>query len=102
MDAKTHRHIATGLKMHKFGVPFEEAVGLYEKSRRMKGVVARGLDCHIGSQMTELAPIREALRQMVELYQTLRARGFKLGYLDVGGGLGITYRKEKPPKRWKP
>ncbi|MCI0331575.1 MAG: diaminopimelate decarboxylase [candidate division Zixibacteria bacterium] len=97
VDAKTHRHIATGLKKHKFGVPFEEAVSLYEKSRRMKGVIARGLDCHIGSQMTELAPIKDALRQMAELFNHLRARGFALSYLDVGGGLGIIYRKEKPP-----
>ncbi len=97
VDAKTHPHIATGLKKHKFGVPFEKAVDLYEKSRQMKGVVARGLDCHIGSQMTELAPIQEALQQMSELYRILQARSFELNYLDIGGGLGITYRKEKPP-----
>ncbi|MCI0595699.1 MAG: diaminopimelate decarboxylase [candidate division Zixibacteria bacterium] len=97
VDAKTHRHIATGMKRHKFGVPFAEAVSLFEKSRRMKGLTPRGIDCHIGSQITESGPIKSALGQMAELYQNLSARGFDLGYLDVGGGLGINYRGEEPP-----
>ncbi len=97
VDAKTHRHIATGMKRHKFGVPFAEAVLLFEKSRRMPGLIPRGIDCHIGSQITEAGPINAALQQMAELYNSLRKRGFDLRYLDVGGGLGISYRHEKPP-----
>lgn len=97
VDAKTHRHIATGMKKHKFGVPFREAIALFEKSRRMKGLIPRGIDCHIGSQITESGPMKEAFQQMAALFQNLRARGFDLRFLDVGGGLGITYRDEKPP-----
>lgn len=97
VDAKTHRHIATGMKKHKFGVPFHEAIALFDKSRRMSGLVPQGIDCHIGSQITEPGPIKTAFRQMADLYQNLRARGFDLRYIDVGGGLGITYRHEKPP-----
>jgi diaminopimelate decarboxylase len=97
VDAKTHRHIATGMKKHKFGVPFTEAISLFEKSRRMSGIIPCGIDCHIGSQITEPGPIKTAFRQMADLYQNLRAQGFDLRYIDVGGGLGITYRNEKPP-----
>ncbi len=97
VDAKTHRHIATGMKKHKFGVPFSEATVLFEKSRGMKGLIPRGIDCHIGSQITQPGPIKEAFQQMAELYQNLRAGGFDLRFLDVGGGLGITYRDENPP-----
>ncbi len=97
VDAKTHRHIATGMKKHKFGVPFSEATALFEKSRGMKGLIPRGIDCHIGSQITQPGPIKEAFQQMAELYQYLRAGGFDLRFLDVGGGLGITYRDENPP-----
>ncbi len=97
VDAKTHRHIATGMKRHKFGVPFAEAVSFFEKSRRMKGLIPRGIDCHIGSQITEPGPIKAAFGQMAELYNNLRAGGFDLRYIDVGGGLGISYRDETPP-----
>lgn len=97
VDAKTHPHIATGLIRHKFGIPLSEALTLYEKSRRLKGVVACGVDGHIGSQITEAGPIKEAIRELAGLYRTLCARGFNLRYLDVGGGLGISYRGEKPP-----
>lgn len=97
VDAKTHRYIATGLKTSKFGVPFEEAVALYRRSRRLKGVVARGVDCHIGSQLTDARPVREAITRVSGLYQALRGEGFPLTHLDVGGGLGVTYTREKPP-----
>ncbi len=97
VDARTHRYIATGLKTSKFGVPFEEAIRLYRRSRKMKGVVARGLDCHIGSQLTETGPVRAALSKVAGLYRQLREERFELQYLDVGGGLGITYRGEEPP-----
>jgi diaminopimelate decarboxylase len=97
VDAKTHRHIATGKADTKFGVPFGEAVALYEKSRRLKGVYAKGVDCHIGSQLTTTAPVREAVGKVAGLYRGLLARGHALSHLDVGGGLGITYTVEKPP-----
>jgi len=97
VDAKTHRHIATGLKTSKFGVPFSEATRLYQLSRKLKGVLARGVDCHIGSQLTDAAPMKQALEKVAGLYQKLKKAGLPLQYLDVGGGLGITYRDEKPP-----
>jgi len=97
VDAKTHPYIATGLSSSKFGVPFREAVALYARSRRMKGLQARGLDCHIGSQLVDLAPIRIALSKVARLYRHLIATGLDLDLLDVGGGLGITYARERPP-----
>ncbi len=97
VDARTHRYIATGLKTSKFGVPFEEAVALYAKARTMKGLQARGIDCHIGSQLTDAAPVRAAMKKVGDLYRELRAQGLPLTHLDVGGGLGITYQDEKPP-----
>lgn len=97
VDAKTHRHISTGLKSSKFGVPFDEAAPLYRASRRMRGVVARGLDCHIGSQLTDVRPLTQAVRKVAELHRTLQAEGHRLTHLDVGGGLGVTYARERPP-----
>ncbi|MCK8496888.1 MULTISPECIES: diaminopimelate decarboxylase [Myxococcus] len=97
VDARTHRYIATGLKTSKFGVPFEEAVALYERSKKMKGLRAFGLDCHIGSQLTQSSPVRAALTKVAGLYRELKARKHPLEYLDVGGGLGITYTDETPP-----
>ncbi len=97
VDARTHRHIATGLKTSKFGVPFAEAAQLYERSRRMKGVVARGVDCHIGSQLTQLAPLETAFTKVVQFYRALASGGFGLELIDVGGGLGIRYADERPP-----
>ena len=97
VDAKTHRYIATGLKTSKFGVPFEEAVALYRSSRRKKGLRAVGVDCHIGSQLTDRRPVKEAISRVAGLYKDLQAQGFPLTHLDVGGGLGVTYSSEQPP-----
>lgn len=97
VDARTHRYISTGLKTSKFGVPFEEAVALYARAKKMKGVRAAGLDCHIGSQLTQASPMRAALTKVAGLYSELKAHGHPLAYLDVGGGLGITYSDETPP-----
>jgi diaminopimelate decarboxylase len=97
VDARTHPSIATGLKTSKFGVPFDEAVGLYRKSLRMKGLLARGLDCHIGSQITDTRPVREAIGKVADLYRVLKGLGVALTHLDVGGGLGVTYTTERPP-----
>lgn len=97
VDAKTHRYISTGLRTSKFGVPFAEAIALYRHSRTLKGLLARGLDCHIGSQLTDARPVRQAITRVADLFQALRGEGFGLTHLDVGGGLGITYNDEKPP-----
>ncbi|MFZ5468709.1 MAG: diaminopimelate decarboxylase [Myxococcota bacterium] len=97
VDPRTHRHIATGLRTSKFGVPFEEARRLYLASRRWKGVRAQGVDCHIGSQLVDVAPVRAAIRRVADFYRALSAQGFPLSHLDVGGGLGITYKEERPP-----
>jgi diaminopimelate decarboxylase len=97
VDARTHRYISTGLKTSKFGVPFEEAVALYARAKKLKGVRAAGLDCHIGSQLTQASPMRDALTKVAGLYSALKAKGHPLEYLDVGGGLGITYTDETPP-----
>ncbi len=97
VDAGTHRHISTGLKTSKFGVPFEEAMALYTRAKRMKGLEAVGVDCHIGSQITKTAPFKAALSKVGGLYKELKAKGHALRYLDIGGGLGITYTSETPP-----
>ncbi len=97
VDAKTHKYIATGLKSSKFGVPVDEAVALYAKAKRLGGLVARGLDCHIGSQLTDTKPVREAMKRVGEVFQALKTKGVPLTHLDVGGGLGVTYTKETPP-----
>jgi len=97
VNPKTHRHIATGLKTSKFGVPFDEAAALYARSRKMKGVVARGVDCHIGSQLTSLLPLEQALKKVSDLASALVQRGHAISFVDVGGGLGIVYRDERPP-----
>jgi diaminopimelate decarboxylase len=97
VDARTHRYIATGLKTSKFGVPLPEALTLYDRARKMKGVRAIGLDCHIGSQLTDLAPVREAVGKIAGLFRELNASGLGLTHLDVGGGIGIRYTNENPP-----
>ncbi len=97
VDPQTHRYIATGLATSKFGVPFDEALALYRESRSLKGLRPRGLDCHIGSQITRTGPFREAMGRVASLYRALQAEGFPLTHLDVGGGLGVTYTVEKPP-----
>jgi diaminopimelate decarboxylase len=97
VDARTHRYIATGLKTSKFGVPFEEAVALYTRARKLKGLRALGLDCHIGSQLTSAAPMKAAISKVAGLYRSLKEQGHPLEHLDIGGGLGITYADETPP-----
>jgi diaminopimelate decarboxylase len=98
VDARTHRNISTGKRTSKFGVPLAEARALYQKSRGMRGVLARGVDCHIGSQLTESGPLKTAVRRVAALYRQLVSEGHRLSLLDVGGGLGIRYRKETPPR----
>jgi diaminopimelate decarboxylase len=97
VDAGTHPYIATGLKQNKFGIAYADAPHLYERARRLRNVEIVGIDCHIGSQLTDIAPIEEALRRMAELVERLEGGGISLRHVDVGGGLGIRYQAEEPP-----
>lgn len=98
VDANTHPYIATGLKDNKFGVDIQDALGLYERAQSLPHLQVVGVDCHIGSQLTELAPLLEAFDRVYELVKTLKARGFGIEHLDLGGGLGVRYRDETPPE----
>ena len=96
VDPKTHPYIATGLKESKFGVAFADAPALYRRAASLPQVAVRGIDIHIGSQITELAPYREAAAKVVDLVDRLAAEGIALDHIDMGGGLGIRYRDETP------
>jgi diaminopimelate decarboxylase len=97
VDAKTHPYIATGLRDTKFGVPYAEAPRLYRKAGALPGVRVVGIDCHIGSQLTDIEPFVAALEKILEFVDMLDATGMPLHHLDLGGGLGIRYRDEQPP-----
>jgi diaminopimelate decarboxylase len=97
VDPRTHPYIATGLNQHKFGVPIEEAAELYQKAKRSRHVTITGIGCHIGSQITEVAPFVEALSRLKDMCCHLRSQGITIRHLDLGGGLGITYSDESPP-----
>ncbi len=94
VDAKTHPYISTGLKSNKFGVAHLDAVRLYMLAASMRGIEVHGIECHIGSQITELSPYVDALRRLLSLADDLSARGIHLHHIDVGGGRGITYQDE--------
>lgn len=98
VDAGTHPYISTGLKDNKFGIPVDEALEVYELAATLPGVEVVGLDCHIGSQLTELAPFLDALDRLLVLLERLRERGIRVEHLDLGGGLGVPYRGERPPQ----
>ncbi|MBW1712542.1 MAG: diaminopimelate decarboxylase [Deltaproteobacteria bacterium] len=98
VDPKTHPYISTGLKENKFGLDVERALEAYLRARRMSHLEVVGVDCHIGSQLTELSPFVEALRRLKVLVGRLKAEGLELKYLDMGGGLGIPYSTEQPPQ----
>ena len=97
VDAKTHPYISTGSKENKFGVAFGEALRIYRKGHALPHLTIVGIDCHIGSQLTELDPFIDAFRKVLELVDSLAAEGIELKHLDLGGGLGIRYRDEVPP-----
>lgn len=97
VDPRTHPYISTGLKQNKFGVSLEEAAGLYQAARNMPELEVAGVSCHIGSQITDLDPFRQALFAMREFVADLKSSGIQLKYLDFGGGLGIPYHGEQPP-----
>lgn len=98
VDAGTHPYISTGLKDNKFGIPVDEALAVYELAASLPNLQVKGLDCHIGSQLTETAPFLDALDRLLMLMERLRERGIEIEHLDLGGGLGVPYRDEKPPQ----
>jgi diaminopimelate decarboxylase len=97
VDAGTHPYISTGLKDNKFGVAIDQAESIYVAASQLSGVDVRGVDCHIGSQLTETAPFLDALERVLVLVDKLAERGIELEHLDLGGGLGVTYQDEQPP-----
>ncbi|WP_417344711.1 diaminopimelate decarboxylase [Ferrimonas sp.] len=97
VDANTHPYISTGLKENKFGIPMARALASYRRAAGLSHVEIKGLDCHIGSQLTSLPPFLAALERLLGLIEQLEQEGIHLAHLDVGGGLGVTYDDETPP-----
>lgn len=97
VNPRTHAYIATGLKESKFGIEHDAAISLYQKAKRMSHIQIVGIDCHIGSQLTSISPFVAAAERIVKIVQELQARGISVRHIDFGGGLGIKYKKEKPP-----
>lgn len=97
VDAQTHPYISTGLKENKFGIPIDAAVALYQKAAQLPGLKISGIDCHIGSQLTELSPFLDALDRILLLVDRLAKLGIAIDHLDIGGGLGVPYQDETPP-----
>lgn len=96
VDAKTHPYISTGLKENKFGVDVNDATRLYKVAAELPNIVPTGIDCHIGSQLTDIAPMRDAALKMVELTDKLITENIVIDHIDFGGGLGIQYQNETP------
>ncbi len=97
VDPKTHPYISTGLKENKFGIDISEAPEQYTVAAGLKNLEVSGVSCHIGSQLTEISPFIDTLRKLKKLIRGLRQSGMQIDYLDLGGGLGITYDREEPP-----
>ena len=97
VDAKTHPYISTGLKDNKFGVDFNQALTLYLEAKSMSHIEIKGIDCHIGSQITELKPFVDALDRVLSLVDQLKKNDIHLSHIDIGGGIGICYQDESPP-----
>lgn len=97
VDARTHPYIATGLHENKFGIEIGQALAVYDRATALPHVDILGVDCHIGSQLTSLAPFLAALERVLALVDRLAEQGIEVGHIDLGGGLGITYRDEAPP-----
>ena len=98
VDAKTHPYISTGLKENKFGINIDDALDEYRRAATMPHIEIVGIDCHIGSQLTETRPFLDALERILKIVYTLRSEGINLHHLDLGGGLGICYQDESPPE----
>lgn len=97
VDADTHPYISTGLKQNKFGIEVERALAVYARAAASPHLEVVGVDCHIGSQLTRVAPFVDALERVLALVGRLEAQGIAIRHLDLGGGLGIRYRDEEPP-----
>ena len=97
VDPKTHPYISTGLKGNKFGIAYADAVRLYRKANDMANLEVVGIDCHIGSQITEVSPFADALDKVLALIDALEKENIRIHHLDLGGGLGICYSDETPP-----
>lgn len=97
VDAKTHPYIATGLKENKFGVAYTDAISLYRRAQALPHLRITGVDCHIGSQLTDVAPFIAALERILALVDALSREGINITHIDLGGGLGIRYQAETPP-----
>jgi diaminopimelate decarboxylase len=97
VDARTHPYISTGLKGNKFGIAHGEALAAYRIAARLPGLAIVGIDCHIGSQITDVGPYLDALDRLLDLIETLEAEGLRIHHIDVGGGLGISYTDEVAP-----
>ena len=97
VDPKTHPYISTGLKDSKFGVAHERVVPTYQRAAKLPGIRVVGIDCHIGSQITQEAPYLDAVERMLDLVQAIEAAGIPIAHIDFGGGLGINYQGDTPP-----
>ncbi|MZI94507.1 diaminopimelate decarboxylase [Vibrio sp. CAIM 722] len=98
VDAKTHPYISTGLRDNKFGIAFERAPEVYQLAQSLENLEVKGIDCHIGSQLTAIEPFIDATDRLLALIDNLVAQGIQIKHLDVGGGLGVVYRDELPPQ----
>jgi len=96
VDAQTHPYISTGLKENKFGIAMQQALDTYQLVAEQSSIAVHGIDCHIGSQLTEVAPYRDAVDRLLSLVDSLADKGIALGHIDVGGGQGIRYQDETP------
>ena len=97
VDAKTHPYISTGLKENKFGIDINDAIKVYQRASVLPGLRITGVDCHIGSQLTDVKPFLDALDRVLALIDSLAEVGISIHHLDLGGGLGVTYNQEAPP-----
>ena len=97
VDARTHPYISTGLRENKFGVASDAAIDLIRRAAQLANIDVVGLDCHIGSQLTDMEPLLESLRHLLRMVDTLAAEGIGIRHLDLGGGVGVRYRDETPP-----
>jgi len=98
VDPETHPYISTGLKENKFGIGFDQALEAYQQADAFDGLNVVGIDCHIGSQLTQLQPFLDALDRVLSLYEQLSKEGIQIKHLDIGGGLGVRYDDETPPE----
>jgi diaminopimelate decarboxylase len=97
VDAKTHPYISTGLKENKFGIDIDQAFAIYQRAAQMENISIVGVDCHIGSQLTDISPFIDAMQHLLSLVDRLAESGIKLQHIDIGGGLGVRYQNEVVP-----